>query len=80
MLGGAQGAVHAVGPAGKAALLRQMQQCLTGIAAKFHGVDIYQPATRYWPFQIHENETALFVLLALAFAGVSFWWVRRRLA
>jgi hypothetical protein len=54
-----------------------MQNCLTTIAARFHGVVTYQPASRYWPFQI--GETALFVVLALALAGVSVWWVRRRL-
>ncbi|HEY1734770.1 MAG TPA: hypothetical protein VGG23_10005 [Acidimicrobiales bacterium] len=54
-----------------------MQHCLGSIAARFHGVVTYQPASRYWPFQI--DETALFVVLALALAGVSVWWVRRRL-
>ena len=57
--------------------LSSMQDCSTAIAARFHGVVTYQPASRYWPFQIYE--TALFVVLALALAGVSVWWVRRRL-
>lgn len=73
VVGGGQ-RVHAVG---RGALLGQMQHCVTAIAAKFHGVATYQPASHYWPFQIYE--TALFVVLALAFAGLSFWWVRRRL-
>ena len=55
----------------------QMQHCISQIAAKFHGVATYQPASRYWPFQIYE--TALFVVLALALAGFSYWWLRRRL-
>lgn len=55
----------------------QFQHCVSEIAAKFHGVATYQPASRYWPFQIYE--TALFVVLALALAGVSYWWLRRRL-
>ena len=47
------------------------------VEAKFHGVATYQPASRYWPFQAYE--TALFVVLALALAGFSYWWLRRRL-
>jgi hypothetical protein len=35
----------------------------------------YQPASRYWAFQSYE--TAIFLVLALALAGVCFWWVRR---
>jgi hypothetical protein len=54
-----------------------MQNCLASIVARFHGVVSYQPASRYWPFQI--EETVLFVVLAVALAGVSVWWVRRRL-
>jgi hypothetical protein len=54
-----------------------LQHCAAAIAARFHGVVTYQPASRYWPFQIYE--TLLFAVLALALAGVSVWWVRRRL-
>jgi hypothetical protein len=54
-----------------------MHSCIANLASKFHAVITYQPASRYWPFQIYE--TALFVLLALALAGLSLWWVRRRL-
>jgi ABC-type transport system involved in multi-copper enzyme maturation permease subunit len=39
---------------------------------------IYQPASRFWAFQWFE--TAIFLALALALAGVCFWWVRRRLS
>lgn len=74
--GGAQ-KVHAIGAAGKGALLGQVQQCVTAVAAKFHGLVTYQPASHHWPFQIYE--TALFVVLGIALGGVSFWWVRRRL-
>jgi hypothetical protein len=38
----------------------------------------YQPASRYWPFQAYEM--TIFLALALILAGVSFWWVRRRLS
>ena len=54
------------------------QQCVAHIGAKFHEVVTYQPASRYWAFQ--GLETALFVVLAVALVGVSFWWVRRRLS
>jgi hypothetical protein len=57
--------------------ISSIQNCVTAIAARFHGVVTYQPANRYWPFQI--DETVLFVVLALALAGLSVWWVRRRL-
>jgi hypothetical protein len=57
--------------------LQQMQHCISEITAKFHGLATYQPASRYWPFQIYE--TALFAVLALALAGLSYWWLRRRL-
>ena len=53
-----------------------MQTCIANVSAKFHEVVSYQPANRYWPFQIYE--TALFVVLALALAGLSMWCVRRR--
>jgi hypothetical protein len=37
---------------------------------------VYQPASRYWPFQWYE--TLIFLVLALALAGFCGWWVRRR--
>jgi ABC-2 family transporter protein len=36
----------------------------------------YQPASRYWAFQWYE--TAIFLVLALALAGLGAWQVRRR--
>jgi ABC-2 family transporter protein len=36
----------------------------------------YQPASRYWAFQWYE--TAIFLALAVALAGVCVWWIRRR--
>lgn len=42
-----------------------------------HQLVSYQPTSRYWAFQ--GLETAIFTALALALAGLSFWWVRRRL-
>jgi len=35
----------------------------------------YQPASRYWAFQW--VETAIYLALALALAGFSFWWINR---
>jgi hypothetical protein len=51
--------------------------CIANLASKFHAVITYQPASRCWPFQIYE--TVLFVVLALALAGLSLWRMRRRL-
>jgi hypothetical protein len=54
-----------------------LHECLTKLGATYHEVVAYQPASRYWAFQWYE--TAIFVGLALAFAGLCFWLVRRRL-
>jgi hypothetical protein len=54
-----------------------LQGCVAHVATRFHEVVNYQPAGRYWPFQIYE--TALFALVALALGALSVWWVRRRL-
>jgi len=55
--------------------------CLTnrGFAAcvgKLREVLVYQPANRYWVFQWYE--TAIFLVLALIFGALTFWWMRRR--
>ena len=54
--------------------------CLSnrGFAAcigKLREVLVYQPAGRYWTFQWYEM--AVFLGLALIFAGICFWWMRR---
>ncbi|MGH9092033.1 MAG: transporter [Acidimicrobiales bacterium] len=54
------------------------QACVEHLAARYHVVMTYQPASRYWPFQAYE--TALFVLAAVALAALGVWWVRRRAA
>jgi hypothetical protein len=64
----------AVGPAPQ----RAFQACIAKVAANFHEVVTYQPASRYWAFQ--GLETALFVAISFALLGVSFWWVRHRLS
>jgi hypothetical protein len=54
------------------------QDCVAKVAAKYHEVVTYQPASRFWAFQ--GIETAVFVVLALLLAGLCFWWVRHRLS
>jgi hypothetical protein len=55
-----------------------MAQCFHALSANYHEVVSYQPASRFWTFQT--IETALFVVLAMALAGVCVWWVRRRVS
>jgi ABC-type transport system involved in multi-copper enzyme maturation permease subunit len=45
----------------------------------FHLRDVlsYQPASRYWSFQWYEM--SIFIVLALALIGFTWWWVRRHL-
>lgn len=54
------------------------RECVVKVAAKFHEVVTYQPASRFWAFQ--GIETAIFLALALLLAGLCFWWVRHRLS
>jgi hypothetical protein len=56
----------------------EFQACVAKVAAKFHELVTYQPASRYWTFQA--LETAIFVALALILGAVSLWWIRRRIA
>jgi hypothetical protein len=53
-----------------------LQACITKLSSTYHGVVTYQPANRYWTFQI--LETAIFLAAALALAGLCFYWIRRR--
>jgi ABC-type transport system involved in multi-copper enzyme maturation permease subunit len=52
--------------------------CITKLAARYHEVVTYQPASRFWDFQ--GIETAIFIGLALLLGGLCFWWVRHGLA
>jgi ABC-type transport system involved in multi-copper enzyme maturation permease subunit len=74
--GPASGAVQGV-PTPNQNAQTAFAQCFANVAAKFHQLVIYQPASRYWAFQWYE--TAIFFGLAVIVAGFSFWWVRRRL-
>jgi ABC-type transport system involved in multi-copper enzyme maturation permease subunit len=49
--------------------------CLTRY--HLHESVTYQPASHYWPLQWYE--TGIFLALAAALSGTSFWWTRRRL-
>jgi hypothetical protein len=56
---------------------------LTGCLARFTGLGYrqlvsYQPASRFWTIQC--GETAIYLLLAVALAGLGGWWLCRRLA
>jgi hypothetical protein len=62
-----------VGPGDPAAF----DACVRKLSVKFHEAVTYQPADRYWTFQLYE--TAIFLTLALILCGISFWWIRRRL-
>jgi len=55
-----------------------LDACVTKLSATFHQTVVYQPASRYWPFQW--AELGVFAALALALAAFSAWWIRRRLA
>ncbi len=51
-----------------------VQKCINSFHLK--EVLTYQPASRYWALQWYE--LAIFIALALALAGFSWYWVRRR--
>lgn len=51
------------------------QDCIAQLSTKFHLLVTYQPASRYWLFQVYE--LAIFLALALLVTGISFWWIRR---
>ena len=81
--GGASGGGGLLGSGGShsqasAAAQQKFQECAAKVTARFHELVIYQPASRYWPFQWYE--LAIFLGAALILAGASVWWVRRRLA
>jgi hypothetical protein len=38
----------------------------------------FQPANRFWAFQLYE--TVIYLILALLLAGLCTWWIRRRLS
>jgi peptidoglycan biosynthesis protein MviN/MurJ (putative lipid II flippase) len=48
-------------------------QCVNQLHLSY--VVTYQPASRYWPFQIYE--TLIFSGLAAVIGACAVWWVRR---
>jgi hypothetical protein len=55
-----------------------VQTCTTNIAAKFHELVAYQPASRYWPMQWYE--LAIFLVLAVVLGVFCLRWIRRPIA
>jgi ABC-type transport system involved in multi-copper enzyme maturation permease subunit len=55
-----------------------LQHCISAIAAKFHEVITYQPASAYWAFQWYE--AAIFLGLTVVLSGLCIWWIRRPVA
>ncbi len=70
-----------VGPADPTQCDRNLpgQQCLDWVNSLGLRQDVtYQPASRFWDFQL--LETGILVVLAAAAVALSVWWVRRRLS
>ena len=55
-----------------------LRACVSKVATKFHVVTTYQPAGRYWTFQVYE--LALFLAAAAILCGACFWRIGRRRA
>ncbi len=68
----ANGSSHVPAPSGVA---NTMHDCVTRIAAAYHEVVTYQPASRYWPLQW--EELGAFLAAALLLAAACAWRVRR---
>jgi hypothetical protein len=69
------GAGHGRVPAG---VHNVLTECVTKLAATYHEVTTYQPASRYWAFQWYE--LTIYLVAAVILGGLCIWWVRRRLA
>ncbi len=57
-------------------LLTTVQNCVRDVAAHYHVVTAYQPASRYWAFQWYEMSIGIGAAIALF--AFCFWWIRRR--
>jgi ABC-type transport system involved in multi-copper enzyme maturation permease subunit len=53
------------------------QACVAESGRGAYNLELFHPASRFWTFQT--IELAIFVALAIALAGATVWWVRRRL-
>jgi hypothetical protein len=65
------GSGHVQAPQGA---VTAMHDCVARIAATYHEVVTYQPASRYWPLQWYE--LGVFLAAALLLAGACAWRVR----
>jgi hypothetical protein len=52
-----------------------LQTCVARLSANYHGVVTYQPASRYWLFQIYE--TGIFLAAALVLIAFCVYQLRR---
>jgi hypothetical protein len=57
--------------------MQALQTCVGHLASRYHEVVSYQPASHFWALQWIES--AIFGGAALALAGLTVYWVRRRL-
>jgi ABC-type transport system involved in multi-copper enzyme maturation permease subunit len=62
-------------PAGATTLLKD---CVVKVGATYHELVTYQPPGHYWPLQW--IVLGIYLAAALALAGLSYWWIRRRRA
>ncbi len=52
--------------------------CFADVGRDAFNLELFHPASRFWPFQ--SIETAIFLGLALVFSAATVWWVRKRLS
>jgi hypothetical protein len=71
--GGAVG----VGPAPSGAMT-VLKDCVVKVGATYHELVTYQPPGHYWPLQW--IVLGIYLAVALALGGLSYWWIRRRRA
>jgi hypothetical protein len=76
--GPSQAFLRQVCPFNRSTGIANIHACTVSVAAKFHEVVTYQPASRYWSFQW--CEVAIFLGLAAVLAGVCVAWIRRPVA
>jgi hypothetical protein len=53
------------------------QACFAETGRGAYNLELFHPASRFWTFQA--IELTLFLVMAMALAGATVWWVRRRL-